>query len=117
MQPEVGQGMYLALRPAKPSRWSLELPVHRPQLSQEALVGRAGWRCALVWPAVADGQLCFAVLTWEGEISAVSQDALQDVAWARSARVTDDWDEDFDSGKVRSWALALAEPCGSWPGP
>ncbi|EMP32431.1 Ubiquitin carboxyl-terminal hydrolase 36 [Chelonia mydas] len=41
------------------------------------------------------------VLTWEGEISAVSQDALQDVAWARSARVTDDWDEDFDSGKVK----------------
>ncbi|CAM4631761.1 unnamed protein product [Lepidochelys olivacea] len=41
------------------------------------------------------------VLTWEGEISAISQDALQDMAWARSARVTDDWDEDFDSGKVK----------------
>ncbi|TFK05840.1 multimerin-1 [Platysternon megacephalum] len=41
------------------------------------------------------------VLTWEGEISAISQDAIRDMAWARSARVTDDWDEDFDSGKVK----------------
>ncbi|XP_038228069.1 ubiquitin carboxyl-terminal hydrolase 36 isoform X3 [Dermochelys coriacea] len=41
------------------------------------------------------------VLTWEGEISAISQDALRDMAWARSARVTDDWDEDIDGGKVK----------------
>lgn len=41
------------------------------------------------------------VLTWEGEISAISQDAVRDMAWARRVRVTDDWDEDFDSGKVK----------------
>ncbi|XP_067403279.1 ubiquitin carboxyl-terminal hydrolase 36 isoform X2 [Emydura macquarii macquarii] len=41
------------------------------------------------------------VLTWEGEISAISQDAIRDARWAQSKRVTDDWDEDFDSGKVK----------------
>ncbi|XP_074870742.1 ubiquitin carboxyl-terminal hydrolase 36 isoform X2 [Carettochelys insculpta] len=41
------------------------------------------------------------VLSWEGEISAVSQDAIRDSAWVRNARVTDNWDEDFDSGKVK----------------
>ncbi|XP_024061690.1 ubiquitin carboxyl-terminal hydrolase 36 [Terrapene carolina triunguis] len=41
------------------------------------------------------------VLTWEGEISAISQDAIRDMAWVQRARVTDDWDEDFDSGKVK----------------
>ncbi|XP_064323232.1 ubiquitin carboxyl-terminal hydrolase 36 isoform X1 [Phalacrocorax carbo] len=41
------------------------------------------------------------VLTWEGEISAVSQDAIQDAAWARSETVIDEWDEEFDRGKVK----------------
>ncbi|NXK47524.1 UBP36 hydrolase, partial [Chauna torquata] len=41
------------------------------------------------------------VLTWEGEISAVSQDAMQDAAWARSETVIDEWDEEFDRGKVK----------------
>ncbi|XP_075760270.1 ubiquitin carboxyl-terminal hydrolase 36 isoform X1 [Pelodiscus sinensis] len=41
------------------------------------------------------------VLTWEGEISAVSRDAIRDAGWAQRARVTDDWDEDFDSGKAK----------------
>ncbi|KAM6376793.1 ubiquitin carboxyl-terminal hydrolase 36 isoform 2-T2 [Pluvialis apricaria] len=40
------------------------------------------------------------VLTWEGEISAVSQDAIRDAAWARSKTVIDEWDEEFDRGKV-----------------
>ncbi|NXX62493.1 UBP36 hydrolase, partial [Scopus umbretta] len=41
------------------------------------------------------------VLTWEGEISAVSQDAIQDAASARSETVIDEWDEEFDRGKVK----------------
>ncbi|XP_074900225.1 ubiquitin carboxyl-terminal hydrolase 36 isoform X4 [Buteo buteo] len=45
------------------------------------------------------------VLTWEGKISAVSQDAIQDVAWARSETVIDEWDEDFDRGKVKKIKL------------
>ncbi|NXY92149.1 UBP36 hydrolase, partial [Alcedo cyanopectus] len=40
------------------------------------------------------------VLTWEGEVSAVSQDAIQDTACARSQTVIDEWDEEFDRGKV-----------------
>lgn len=39
-------------------------------------------------------------MTWEGKISAVSQDAIRDAAWARSETVIDEWDEDFDRGKV-----------------
>ncbi|NXT21865.1 UBP42 hydrolase, partial [Syrrhaptes paradoxus] len=41
------------------------------------------------------------VLTWEGEVSAVSQDAIRDAAWARSETVIDEWDEEFDRGKVK----------------
>ncbi|XP_025892624.1 ubiquitin carboxyl-terminal hydrolase 36 [Nothoprocta perdicaria] len=41
------------------------------------------------------------VLTWDGEISAVSQDAVRDATWARSATVIDEWDEEFDRGKVK----------------
>ncbi|XP_010566384.1 PREDICTED: ubiquitin carboxyl-terminal hydrolase 36 [Haliaeetus leucocephalus] len=45
------------------------------------------------------------VLTWEGKISAVSQDAIQDAVWARSETVIDEWDEDFDRGKVKKIKL------------
>ncbi|XP_072208213.1 ubiquitin carboxyl-terminal hydrolase 36 isoform X2 [Excalfactoria chinensis] len=41
------------------------------------------------------------VLTWEGEVSAVSRDAMRDAAWARSETVIDEWDEEFDRGKVK----------------
>ncbi|KFZ58857.1 Ubiquitin carboxyl-terminal hydrolase 36, partial [Podiceps cristatus] len=41
------------------------------------------------------------VLTWEGEISAVSQDAIRDAVWARRKTVIDEWDEEFDRGKVK----------------
>ncbi|NXV87561.1 UBP36 hydrolase, partial [Calonectris borealis] len=41
------------------------------------------------------------VLTWEGKISAVSQDAIRDAAWARNETVIDEWDEEFDRGKVK----------------
>ncbi|KAF1675630.1 UBP36 hydrolase, partial [Pygoscelis papua] len=41
------------------------------------------------------------VLTWEGETSAVSQDAIQEAAWACSGTVIDEWDEDYDKGKVK----------------
>ncbi|KAM9281003.1 ubiquitin carboxyl-terminal hydrolase 36 [Morus bassanus] len=41
------------------------------------------------------------VLTWEGEISAVSQDAIRDAACARSETIIDEWDEEFDRGKVK----------------
>lgn len=55
------------------------------------------------WKPVHRG-VCFAVLTWDGEVSAVSQDAIQDSRWARAATVIDDWDEEFDRGKVRGCA-------------
>ncbi|OXB61090.1 hypothetical protein ASZ78_013653 [Callipepla squamata] len=41
------------------------------------------------------------VLTWEGEVSAVSRDAMRDAASARSETVIDEWDEEFDRGKVK----------------
>lgn len=41
------------------------------------------------------------VLTWGGEVSAVSQDAIRDSRWARTATVIDDWDEEFDRGKEK----------------
>lgn len=41
------------------------------------------------------------VLSWDGEVSAVSRDAIEDVRNARCDTVIDEWDEDFDRGKVR----------------
>ncbi|XP_059762901.1 ubiquitin carboxyl-terminal hydrolase 36 isoform X3 [Balaenoptera ricei] len=41
------------------------------------------------------------VLTWDGEVSAVSQDAIQDSRLACMATVIDDWDEEFDRGKEK----------------
>nr|XP_057905839.1 ubiquitin carboxyl-terminal hydrolase 36 [Doryrhamphus excisus]XP_057905840.1 ubiquitin carboxyl-terminal hydrolase 36 [Doryrhamphus excisus] len=41
------------------------------------------------------------VLSWDGELSAVSRDAIDDVRHARCDTVIDEWDEDFDSGKVK----------------
>ncbi|XP_072224413.1 ubiquitin carboxyl-terminal hydrolase 36 isoform X2 [Leuresthes tenuis] len=41
------------------------------------------------------------VLSWDGEVSAISRDAIEDVHNARSDTVIDEWDEEFDSGKVK----------------
>ncbi|NXK12637.1 UBP36 hydrolase, partial [Herpetotheres cachinnans] len=41
------------------------------------------------------------VLTWEGKISAVSQDAIQDTVLSRSETIIDEWDKEFDRGKVK----------------
>ncbi|XP_028311528.1 ubiquitin carboxyl-terminal hydrolase 36 [Gouania willdenowi] len=41
------------------------------------------------------------VLSWDGEISAISKDAIEDVRNARSDTVIDEWDEEFDMGKVK----------------
>lgn len=41
------------------------------------------------------------VLTWDGEVSAVSRDAVQDSRVARTATVIDDWDEEVDCGKEK----------------
>ncbi|XP_074512693.1 ubiquitin carboxyl-terminal hydrolase 36 [Sebastes fasciatus] len=41
------------------------------------------------------------VLSWDGEISAISRDAVDDVRHARCDTVIDEWDEDFDRGKVK----------------
>lgn len=41
------------------------------------------------------------VLTWDGEPSAVSQDAIKDSRLARTQTVVDDWDEEFDRGKEK----------------
>ncbi|XP_028675894.1 ubiquitin carboxyl-terminal hydrolase 36 [Erpetoichthys calabaricus] len=41
------------------------------------------------------------VLTWEGEVSAISQDAIEDSAIARKNTAIDAWDEEFDTGTVK----------------
>lgn len=56
-----------------------------------------------ITPAVWDFELCFSfrlVLSWNGEVSAISRDAIEDARLAKSDTVIDEWDEDFDSGKV-----------------
>lgn len=41
------------------------------------------------------------VLTWGGTTSAVSEDAVNDAEYAREECVVDDWDEEFDMGKIK----------------
>ncbi|XP_035036579.1 ubiquitin carboxyl-terminal hydrolase 36 isoform X2 [Hippoglossus stenolepis] len=41
------------------------------------------------------------VLSWDGDLSAISRDAIDDVHHAKNDTVIDEWDEDFDSGKVK----------------
>uniref|UniRef100_A0A4W3KHH0 Ubiquitin carboxyl-terminal hydrolase n=1 Tax=Callorhinchus milii TaxID=7868 RepID=A0A4W3KHH0_CALMI len=41
------------------------------------------------------------VLTWNGDVSAVRQNAIDDAEQAKSNCVIDDWDEYFDLGKVK----------------
>ncbi|XP_061232900.1 ubiquitin carboxyl-terminal hydrolase 36 [Neopsephotus bourkii] len=41
------------------------------------------------------------VLTWNGGVSAVSWDAVQSAASARGKTIIDEWDEEFDRGKVK----------------
>ncbi|XP_068605626.1 ubiquitin carboxyl-terminal hydrolase 36 [Brachionichthys hirsutus] len=41
------------------------------------------------------------VLSWDGEVSAISQDAIEDARHAKRDTVIDEWDEEFDSGKVK----------------
>uniref|UniRef100_UPI003AADB326 ubiquitin carboxyl-terminal hydrolase 36 isoform X1 n=2 Tax=Centroberyx gerrardi TaxID=166262 RepID=UPI003AADB326 len=41
------------------------------------------------------------VLSWDGEASAISRDAIEDARHAKHDTVIDEWDEDFDSGKVK----------------
>ncbi|XP_053299259.1 ubiquitin carboxyl-terminal hydrolase 36 isoform X1 [Pleuronectes platessa] len=41
------------------------------------------------------------VLSWDGDASAISRDAIEDVHHAKNDTVIDEWDEDFDSGKVK----------------
>ncbi|XP_075880426.1 ubiquitin carboxyl-terminal hydrolase 36 isoform X2 [Nelusetta ayraudi] len=41
------------------------------------------------------------VLSWDGDVSAISQDAIEDVRQAKFDAVIDEWDEEFDRGKVK----------------
>lgn len=41
------------------------------------------------------------VLSWDGDVSAISRDAIEDVRQAKRDTVIDEWDEEFDMGKVR----------------
>lgn len=50
------------------------------------------------------------VLTWDGAVSAVSQDAVRDSRAARTASAIDDWDQEVDRGKVRARPGALDLP-------
>ncbi|KAM4597896.1 ubiquitin carboxyl-terminal hydrolase 36 isoform 3-T3 [Polymixia lowei] len=45
------------------------------------------------------------VLSWDGEASAISRDAIEDARHAKYETVIDEWDEDFDSGKVKKTKL------------
>lgn len=45
--------------------------------------------------------MSYLVLSWDGEASAISRDAIEDVRHAKCDTVIDEWDEDFDRGKVR----------------
>lgn len=52
------------------------------------------------------------VLSWDGDVSAISRDAIEDVRQAKFDTVIDEWDEEFDRGKVRK-TLILPEGCAS----
>ncbi|XP_052408026.1 ubiquitin carboxyl-terminal hydrolase 36 isoform X2 [Carassius gibelio] len=41
------------------------------------------------------------VLSWEGDLSAVSRDAAEDARYTQNETVIDEWDREFDSGKVK----------------
>lgn len=41
------------------------------------------------------------VLSWDGEASAISRDAAEDARHAKCDTVIDEWDEEFDRGKVK----------------
>ncbi|XP_030646052.1 ubiquitin carboxyl-terminal hydrolase 36 [Chanos chanos] len=41
------------------------------------------------------------VLSWEGELSSISKDAMEDARYAKTDTVIDEWDEEFDSGKIK----------------
>ncbi|XP_028267519.1 ubiquitin carboxyl-terminal hydrolase 36 isoform X2 [Parambassis ranga] len=41
------------------------------------------------------------VLSWDGQVSAISRDAIEDGCNAKCDTVIDEWDEDFDRGKVK----------------
>ncbi|XP_064171213.1 ubiquitin carboxyl-terminal hydrolase 36 isoform X2 [Anguilla rostrata] len=41
------------------------------------------------------------VLSWDGDVSAISRDAADDARLSKMDTVIDEWDEDFDSGKVK----------------
>ncbi len=55
--------------------------------------------------------LCSLVLSWDGEVSAVSRDAVEDVRHAQTDTVIDEWDEDFDRGKVRNQDIQHTTHC------
>ncbi|KAF5902640.1 ubiquitin carboxyl-terminal hydrolase 36 [Clarias magur] len=50
------------------------------------------------------------VLSWDGERSAVSRDAMQDTRDANSETVIDEWDEEFDSGKIQDAVSVHTHP-------
>lgn len=45
--------------------------------------------------------LSYLVLSWDGDVSAISRDAIEDARQAKRDTVIDEWDEEFDMGKVR----------------
>uniref|UniRef100_A0A671YR66 Ubiquitin carboxyl-terminal hydrolase n=1 Tax=Sparus aurata TaxID=8175 RepID=A0A671YR66_SPAAU len=51
------------------------------------------------------------VLSWDGEVSAISRDAAEDARHARCDTVIDEWDEDFDRGKVKKIKNFKREKC------
>lgn len=56
------------------------------------------------------------VLSWDGDVSAVSKDAIEDARLAKNDTVIDEWDEDFDRGKVRNirGAYKVTDVSASW---
>lgn len=56
------------------------------------------------------------VLSWDGEVSAISKDAVEDVRQAKFDTVIDEWDEEFDRGKVRKRLSSVFRPVNLQPG-
>ncbi|XP_045155453.1 ubiquitin carboxyl-terminal hydrolase 36 [Echinops telfairi] len=102
---EPPSGLASVLQQERPA---LELSGHAPHVNGQTHVPPAPWSVERE-PDVVRELLKFSsdkaygrkVLTWEGELSAVSRDAMEDSRLARSQMVTDDWDEDFDRGKEK----------------
>ncbi|XP_019499791.1 PREDICTED: ubiquitin carboxyl-terminal hydrolase 36-like [Hipposideros armiger] len=77
--------------------WQVYMAIFTKSWHSDILSNEGSWEPAEVPTRMS----VVVVLTWDGEVSAVSQDAVQDSRLARMATVIDDWDEEVDRGKEK----------------